>query len=239
MTAEETLISPRKAPSVTELYQDGAVNWPKVLEYLNYQAEALPLMTSIARIIQIPPGIVLFISTISVLIIFSIGKGTAMICDAAGLLYPGYKTYKVIKHFDGNPAIRRAATEELSGAIGIDGSKPQEQLMFWAKYWVVYSLGFVFKYILFAIFFWFPFFDIFKLCFAIAMFHPKLRGAEYVFNFVVFPILIQYEKRIDDTLGYVESKVGETFGQYGLGAVSAGLRSHLMKTEDKDKGSKK
>ncbi|ORM41778.1 HVA22-like protein i [Babesia sp. Xinjiang] len=231
---DDTIISPgspRQVPRLTECYHDGAVDWEKLLAYLDHHAEAFPLMTSLARILKLSPGIVLSISVVSVIILFACGKGTAMICDAAGLLYPGYKTYKVIKHFDGNPAIRRAATQELNGAVGIDGSTPQEQLMFWAKYWVVYSLAFVFKYILFAVFFWFPFFDIFKLCFAVAMFHPKLKGAEVVFNLLVFPVLIQYEQRIDSALDFLDKKMTTMLKYYGQRAMDTGLRAHLAKSE--------
>ncbi|GFE55135.1 HVA22 TB2 DP1 family protein [Babesia ovis] len=240
MTADDTATSPKSgkpSPKLTACFHSGSIDWTKLVAYLDYQAEAFPLMTSIARIVKLPPGIVLSISCFSVLVLFAVGKGTTMICDAAGLLYPGYKTYKVIKHFDANPAIRRAATEELSNAIGIDSSSPQEQLMFWAKYWVVYSIAFVFKYLLFAFFFWFPFFDLFKLCFAIAMFHPKLRGAEVVFNLVVFPILVQYEKRIDDALDFVDKKIGELVNQYSRHAMGAGLRAHLAKNDGKGKTS--
>ncbi|CDR93803.1 HVA22-like protein putative [Babesia bigemina] len=224
---ENNLSSPREAPKFWDCFQDGAVDWIKLTRYFDYQAEAFPLMTSISRVVKLSPGIILIISIVALLIIFACGKGTTIICDAAGLLYPGYKTYKVIKLFDGCPAIRRAATQELNGAIGIDGSTPQEQLMFWAKYWVVYSLAFVFKYMLYAVFFWVPFQDLFKLCFVVMMFHPKLRGAELVFNFFVFPFLIQYEKRIDGALDFVDKKMDELMKNYSHYAMNPKLKERM------------
>lgn len=180
----------------------------KLMAYLDHQAQAFPLMNALSRILRLSPGMTLVLTTFAMLVLMSCGKSTGVVCDAIGLLYPGYKTYKVIKHFDANPSIRRAATEELSGAIGIDGSLPQEQLLFWAKYWVVYSLAFALKYPLAALFFWFPLFEVCKLFFTVALFHPKLKGAEGVFNILVFPFLIQYERHIDSSLDYVESKIG-------------------------------
>ncbi|GIX63483.1 HVA22/TB2/DP1 family protein, putative [Babesia caballi] len=231
----------RDTPKLSECFQNGAVDWPKLMVYLDHHAEAFPLISSASRIVKLSPGVSLIIAAVTLVILFAFGRGTSMICDAAGLLYPGYKTYKVIKHFNENPEIRREATQEMTGAIGVDSSTPQEQLMFWAKYWVVYSLAFVFKYVFLAVFFWFPFFDIFRLFLAVALFHPKLRvgrrtwctstsqGAEVVFDFVVFPFLIQYEKRIDGILDFTEKKMSSVMEHYKQRVLNSGPKGHASR----------
>ncbi|KAK1937298.1 hypothetical protein X943_000851 [Babesia divergens] len=216
----------QEIPTLSMCVSEAGVDWPKLMVYLDHQAQAFPLISSLSRVSRLSPGITLIVTVIGLLILCAFGRSAAIICDAGGLLYPGYKTYKVIKHFEGNATIRRAATAELDGAIGIDGSMPQEQLIFWAKYWVVYSLAFILKYPLFAIFFWCPFYDIFRLCLTVALFHPKLKGAELVFNFFVFPLLIQYEKHIDAAIEFVETKIGD-FVQSRNGKILSKVNGHV------------
>lgn len=215
--------------------RDGQIDWHLVMDYLDIQARAFPLIGSFSRIVRIPPGVVLLGMLLVLLILVACGKSTSILCDIVGLLYPGYKTYKVIKHFEGSPSIRRAATAELTGAIGIDGSDPDEQLKFWAKYWIVYSLSYVLKYPIIAFFFWFPFLDLFKLFLTVALFHPRLRGAELVFNVFLFPFLLQYEKQIDSAIDYLEAKVGtfvgNAYGQSFEDRVKRQLASKLATAE--------
>lgn len=170
----------------------------RIFDLFESYATNLSLVKTASEKLKIPPGIVL-LGMVSMLLVFLISKlGGSLICDAVGFLYPSYKSYKVLKSCDqrGAPSGSNSAKQyetarsvnesEDKEAEGTDSVKKQtptsvvseetkKNLIYWNKYWVVFSLGFIFNYFANIFLYWLPFYYVLKLVFIVVLLHPKLQ----------------------------------------------------------------
>jgi receptor expression-enhancing protein 5/6 len=135
-----------------------------------------------------------------VLLFLLFGIGGAAVTSLIGFVYPCYASFKALK---------------------TSGKEDDE---FWLTYWVVYAFfsvletvsDFLFKYI--------PFYFLFKVVFLVWCFLPQTRGAKWIFDYGIEPILSKYEKHIDDALSRGTSAAGE-FGDELSAAQAATTRA--------------
>lgn len=133
---------------------------------------------SVANLILSATGILLF------LVMFSFGSN--IIASLVGFVYPAYMTFKCLEQ---NP---------------IDPLELRE----WLTYWVIYSFLVCIDSLLTLSFFWLgTFFQVGKIVGYIALFHPKVRGAAYIYNTFVRDILKRYEGEIDSHIQAVSNKI--------------------------------
>lgn len=99
---------------------------------------------------------------------------------AASYLWPAYQTYKAIGL--GNPQILRE----------------------WCMYWLVLAFFVTIQWITDATLFWLPLYYEAKLIAVLFLWHPRTKGAVYVYERFLLPLLQANESRIDS--GLEESK---------------------------------
>eukprot|EP00735_Rhodelphis_limneticus_P013698 TRINITY_DN7651_c0_g1::TRINITY_DN7651_c0_g1_i1::g.18564::m.18564 TRINITY_DN7651_c0_g1::TRINITY_DN7651_c0_g1_i1::g.18564 ORF type:complete len:194 (+),score=40.37,sp/Q4QQW1/REEP4_RAT/40.50/3e-27,TB2_DP1_HVA22/PF03134.14/4.2e-27,TraF/PF13728.1/4.1e+02,TraF/PF13728.1/0.032,DUF2052/PF09747.4/0.049 TRINITY_DN7651_c0_g1_i1:106-687(+) len=113
-----------------------------------------------------------------------------------GYLYPGYKTYKVIK------------------------SGKNEDQVHCLMYWLVFSAFAVIESILDLFIFWVPFYHEAKLIFLVWLWHSGTQGAVFLYESYVGPYLDENESKIDAALSQSKDAFGQIAFTYGKrGAV--------------------
>lgn len=200
-------------------------DWHKIIRFFNRQSEGLSFIQAIATKLNLPPGIVLIFFIILVLVILGNGSGGSLICDLLGFLYPAYKSYKAVRSFE--EAVRGFGLDGQSGQDGLDGQVGQEtgqetgqEMLFWVKYWVVFSLGFIFNYFANALLFWVPFFYVLKLAFVVALLHPRIKGSNLIFKYLIAPLLAKYEASIDCVVDSAEKLAADAMKKCAVSAIS-------------------
>jgi len=83
----------------------------------------------------------------------------------------------------------------------------------WTMYWVVYVMFLNMEFLVDTTFFWFPLYYPAKLFFLLWCFLPQFRGATWVFERVVQPLLGKHEDTIDASMEEVAELVKEAQGR--------------------------
>ncbi|KAK2195296.1 TB2-DP1-HVA22-related protein [Babesia duncani] len=210
-------------------------DWEVILDNLNHYGSGYSMIQMLSMRTNIPPGIILVIFVIAAMYIFATGSGAKLICDMVGFWYPAYMSYKVLKAVELNIEPEEDEGEQEEGEEGVMISRApmfrnnNEELVFWIKYWVVFSMGFLVNYVASILFFWVPFLYLIKLLITISLFHSKIRGADYVYKYVVLPILIQYEAQIDSAVASLETAASEAITKYTVDGISNKLLKLMKK----------
>ncbi|UKK02357.1 hypothetical protein MACK_001716 [Theileria orientalis] len=210
----------------------------KVLEFFERHAKNLSFVQCVAVKLNMPAGVVLMLLSCMVLLFFVSRIGGSIICDSVGFLYPSYKSFKVLKQGDKlnaqgsqlklNDKASDADTAKAKEELCKDLELNKKQLIYWTKYWVVFSLGFIFNYFANMFLYWIPFFYFGKLLFIVLLLHPKLQGAELIYNLLIAPILHKYESIIDSTVVTIEN-TADQLTKYGVDKLSGRLRDYATR----------
>eukprot|EP00331_Platyophrya_macrostoma_P009240 CAMPEP_0176434292 /NCGR_PEP_ID=MMETSP0127-20121128/16588_1 /TAXON_ID=938130 /ORGANISM="Platyophrya macrostoma, Strain WH" /LENGTH=197 /DNA_ID=CAMNT_0017816997 /DNA_START=35 /DNA_END=628 /DNA_ORIENTATION=- len=107
---------------------------------------------------------------------FVFNNGGRFVIFLAGFLYPCYASYK---------------------ALETPGLNDDSQ---WLTYWVIFSFIHVSDKVLDYFFTMIPFHNLVKLVFIVFLYHPRTQGAQLIYEKVIRPILLKYEKDIDGQL---------------------------------------
>ncbi|KAJ1973533.1 hypothetical protein H4R34_005043 [Dimargaris verticillata] len=113
-----------------------------------------------------------------------------LVCHAIGYVYPVYASYKVLKS--------QHSTAELTH---------------WLTYWMVMGLFVPLEFVADTFIFWLPFYNIFKVLLVAWLVLPQTKGANYVYDVLIKPWLVQNEEEIDRYLSRAHSEM-ETKSNY-------------------------
>ena len=122
-------------------------------------------------------------------------------CTALGYAYPAYECFKAIE--------RGASVDELR---------------VWCTFWLVLGLWTALEPLLDVTLFWLPLYYEAKVAFSVALWHPRTRGATYLYESFVQPTLLRYEYDIDRRLEAVVSKAQRYFSDYSAMAIRWGQK---------------
>ena len=125
--------------------------------------------------------IVIFLAIVIVTILVA-SFGGPILCDLVGTLYPAYMSYRAIESLE-------------------TGDDKQ-----WLTYWVVYASTKLMDATQTTLFFWIPFYDIFKLVFLVFLFHPKTMGATHIYDNLLAPVLLKAEDKMQVTVNDFDKK---------------------------------
>ncbi|KGN43220.1 putative HVA22-like protein g isoform X2 [Cucumis sativus] len=106
---------------------------------------------------------------------------------AFGYVYPAYECFKTVER------------------------RPLEifQLLFWCHYWIIVALLTVFERVGDPLISWLPLYNEAKLAFFIYLWHPKTKGATYMFDVVLQPFISKHEAKIDRCLVELRLKTAD------------------------------
>jgi len=130
-----------------------------------------------------------------------IGLGANICAQMIALLYPGYRSFKVIERF-GQLAQLHDRDEEAERVC-------LEKVTKYLMYWVVYGCFNVVEVISDLFLFFVPFYWPLKMAFLLWCVHPESHGSVWVYKRIVAPILTHHETIIDRHLSRL-SQVGQT-----------------------------
>lgn len=125
-----------------------------------------------------------------------------LICTTVGLAYPAFESFKAIEE------------------------KDQARMNFWLTYWVVFASLTLFEHMAYLAVVWLPFYYPLKLAFLIWLFFPSTRGAEYIYTWIIMPILQRNKMNIDEALEKSGQQVRRSISQIPT-AVSSGAAEAL------------
>ncbi|XP_031504254.1 putative HVA22-like protein g isoform X1 [Nymphaea colorata] len=105
----------------------------------------------------------------------------------------------------------------------VEGHQRQiEGLRFWCQYWIIVALLTAFEGVGSVLVSWLPMYDEFKLAFFVYLWHPKTKGASYVYDTILLPYIISHEWDIDHNVLELKTKAGhfavlylQTVANYG------------------------
>lgn len=105
---------------------------------------------------------------------------TYSLCWFVALVYPTYASYK---------ALGTAATYDDSQ---------------WLTYWVVYSFLSSLEVVIQTFFQWMPFYYEIKLLFVLWLILPQTKGAQFIFDEYIRPLMLKYGRNIDPAFASAE-----------------------------------
>lgn len=203
-------------------------DWGRIIGFFDRQAKGLGFLEVLAKNLNMSPGTILVVILFLVSVLFVSKSGGSVVCDTVGFLYPAYKSYKALKlveRLKNNPDDHSFA--ENSGLTGPE--YVNAQLTYWTKYWIVFSLGFIFNYLAGVFLYWLPFYYLLKLLFIVTLLHHKFQGAEAIYRYIISPILQQYEARIDAAVELIESAANNVISKYSLDVLSGKIKDFSKK----------
>ncbi|KDD73266.1 hypothetical protein H632_c2367p0, partial [Helicosporidium sp. ATCC 50920] len=121
-----------------------------------------------------------------------------------GYAYPAYLCYGDVKQ----RAIRR--------------------MRLWCMYWILMGLFTAVSPLLDAFFFWFPFYYEAKVAFAVFLWYPGLRGAEYVFHEHVDSFMAEHGPAVDANVVQAQTLTGSLLRKQG-GVAKEWVQSAALK----------
>jgi len=77
-------------------------------------------------------------------------------------------------------------------------SPGKEDDEYWLTYWVVYGSLSLFESFIDGVFFWLPFYFIFKIIFLGWAYHPQYKGAQVIYEKFLGPIFVGVEKEVQE-----------------------------------------
>ncbi|ESN91013.1 hypothetical protein HELRODRAFT_104248 [Helobdella robusta] len=117
-------------------------------------------------------GLIVFIA-----IYLMVGFGGDFLCNFLGFLYPAYASIKAVE------------------------SKEKDDDTKWLTYWVVYSIFHLLEYFTDIFLFWIPLYWFFKCAFLVyCMIPTSFNGSITIYNKVIRPYVLRYEKTVDSHL---------------------------------------
>ena len=128
-------------------------------------------------------ALLVILAAIIIISILVISFGAPILCDLVGTLYPTYMSYRAI-----------------------ETPKPDDDKQ-WLTYWVVYASTKIMDATQATLFFWIPFYDIFKLVFLVFLMYPKTMGATQIYNSLLAPMLSKADAKLSEVVNEVEKKV--------------------------------
>ncbi|CEO98287.1 Receptor expression-enhancing protein [Plasmodiophora brassicae] len=149
----------------------------------NRHLMASPLLSTLYRLVGIPPVFVV-LSAVAALVIVSI-----VLCSVQSITlfiafaYPALESCRSVR-----------AEDEAAQA-------------FWLEYWIVYSTLYITYRIADVVLFWVPYYRQWKVVFLLWCFLPPFQGFTVVYRWVVRPILTMHRHHIDNSLRKVQSHV--------------------------------
>ncbi|KAH9953737.1 TB2/DP1, HVA22 family-domain-containing protein [Russula dissimulans] len=108
-----------------------------------------------------------------------------LVSGIAAFLYPGYASFKTLS--------QRPASEE--------------DLERWLMYWSVLACAIGVEYLAGWLVSWIPFYHLFKILFLLYLVLPQTRGASYLYQTQLDPILRAHEHQIDAALAQLRARV--------------------------------
>ena len=168
----------------------------------NQYAEKREIIKIISEKTGIPSGAIFIAFMFLLVTLLFQGFGGLMIMLFLCFMYPAYGTYKALKY------------------------NQQEQVLRWAKYWVVLSFA-VFVY---EIIDWFlsalPLLGLFKFTCVFFMVRGQGATAAYLYDILISPMVAKYESFIDSHLASIENVVSRE--QEKLAATGAKMAGAAM-----------
>jgi len=107
----------------------------------------------------------------------------------ASYLWPAYQTYK---------------------AVGLDNA---QLLREWCIYWLVMAFFLTVQCFTDATIFWLPLYYEAKLALVLFLWHPRTKGAVYVYDRFLQPVLQAHEARIDAGLEESKARIADSFSR--------------------------
>ncbi|KAH7518492.1 HVA22-like protein i [Ziziphus jujuba] len=108
-----------------------------------------------------------------------------------GYAYPAYKCFKTVEN------------------------EPQtEHLRLWCHYWIIVAIFTVLERIMDASVPWLPMYAEAKLALFIYLLSSQMKGAEYLYNSLLKPFLVEHEAEIDRSIREVKVMAGDAIVRY-------------------------
>jgi len=127
-------------------------------------------------------------------------------------VYPTFASFK---------AIEDAASGRVEG-LGVEH---------WLKFWVVCGVAALLEGIVHGLFFWIPFYSVFRLVFVVWLYLPLTSGAQAIYAVAVAPLLRRHRPTCDAYLGRVSGKISSIRARDGKGQDDH-LASNKFNIED-------
>ncbi|KAH8556781.1 TB2/DP1, HVA22 family-domain-containing protein [Umbelopsis sp. PMI_123] len=124
-------------------------------------------------------------SILFIMVFFNLAGG--LITNTIGWLYPAYASFK---------------------AIETPGKDDDTQ---WLTYWTVFGFVQTIEYFADILLYWFPFWYTFKVLLFLWLALPQFRGAEFLYNRFLRPVLIRAQPNIDSKLHNASAEVSSVF----------------------------
>ena len=112
-----------------------------------------------------------------------------------GYVYPGYRCFKALKLTQ-----KRDQREKV--------------LADWCAYWMVVAALAAVEVVGDSLVSWVPLYYEAKLAFVVYLWHPRTRGAMFVYDSMLAPRIAQHEEVIDRTLSEAKAKAGDAAYEY-------------------------
>lgn len=165
------------------------------------------------------------------------------VCHAIGMLYPAYRTFKVLKDVEEPlenmpmPLIGPASENEngvdqqlqLRQNRILERRKQQEQ---WLTYWLVMALFSVTEWWADRILSWFPFYYETKIVLIVWLQAPQTNGARWLYKTYLEPLLLKHERSIDRSIqgaGVRAQQLSDRAYRYTMQQVQQNLRQQFSR----------
>lgn len=172
-------------------------------EALDRRCAEFPAVKSIAETLNFSPLLVASAGSCGILAFLLHGFGGQLLCTFLGFLYPAFESFK--------------AAELCQPSI----------MQFWLTYWVVWGVFITLEHCCYYIVIWLPFYYPLKLAALVWLFHPATKGAKFVYRWLLLPILLKNQDRIDAALEESSQKLKRGVSGALTGAVGMGFNTAL------------
>ena len=132
---------------------------------------------------------------------------TVALTTLIGVVLPSYATFKALKQ-----------------------KTPQTRLL-WLRYWVVFGFVYVLQMISDQSLSWMPLYNEFKVCAIIWLTMSKASGAQVVYAYVIYPLLVENESKIDKSFAQAKKQFLAVFWHYAsrFGIQWSGLMCAMIR----------
>jgi len=176
---------PEKVPPIQEQIKD-------LMTQTNAFLVKVPIAKNLSDKTGQPPAVLAGAAFLFTCLIILYSHGFDALCNLVGFVYPLYASYKALK---------------------TEGKADDTE---WLTYWVVFGFFIVVEDFADAVFdrnVWSTMYFVLKLVFIIWCQLPQYKGANWVYNKIVYPVLKKYEKDIDASLHVAEQGAEQAANQ--------------------------